>query len=145
MTPRQHLRADAGGSIEIYIQKDLPGAGKESNWLPAPDDKFILMLRMYWPNENDLSILNGTWTVPPVRKASTAPGGKRRLCRLARDELRPISPRSRVQLTSGSTQLLGVLFKKAARLRDSLPSLPAEDPKLTVFFGRKRIGQDKRR
>ena len=29
-----------------------------------------LMLRMYWPNENDPSILDGSWTIPPVTKAS---------------------------------------------------------------------------
>jgi hypothetical protein len=26
------------------------------------------MLRMYWPKENDLSILNGTWQPPAVKK-----------------------------------------------------------------------------
>ena len=39
------------GSIDLYIQNDSPGADKESNWLPAPAGKFILMLRLYWPNE----------------------------------------------------------------------------------------------
>lgn len=68
ISPRQNLKANADGSIDIYLQKDSPGADKESNWLPAPGGKFILMLRMYWPNENDPSILNGTWTIPAVRK-----------------------------------------------------------------------------
>ena len=45
----------------IYIQKESLGADKESNWLPAPNDKFILMLRTYRLNENDPSILDGTW------------------------------------------------------------------------------------
>jgi hypothetical protein len=36
--------------------------GKEANWLPAPKDKFILMLRLYWPYEPpQLSILDGSW------------------------------------------------------------------------------------
>ena len=39
-----------------------------SNWLPAPTGKFILMLRMYWPNENDPSIIDGTWTIPVLRR-----------------------------------------------------------------------------
>ncbi len=68
ISPRQNLKANADGSIDLYIQKESPGAEKESNWLPAPADKFILMLRMYWPNENDPSIIDGTWTIPPVKK-----------------------------------------------------------------------------
>ena len=70
ISPRQNLKANPDGSVDIYVQKDSPGADKESNWLPAPAGKFILMLRMYWPNENDPSILDGSWTVPPVTKAS---------------------------------------------------------------------------
>jgi hypothetical protein len=47
-----------------------PGAEKETNWLPAPAGKFILMLRMYWPTESDPSILDGTWTIPAVKKVA---------------------------------------------------------------------------
>jgi hypothetical protein len=36
------------------------------NWLPAPKDKFIFMLRLYWPDENP-SILDGTWKIPQVK------------------------------------------------------------------------------
>jgi hypothetical protein len=68
ISPRQDLKSNPDGSIDIYVQKDTPDADKESNWLPAPAGKFILMLRMYWPNESDPSILNGTWTIPPVKK-----------------------------------------------------------------------------
>src|SRR5262249_14768167 len=68
ISPRQYLKANPDGSIDLYIQKDSPGSDKESNWLPAPADKCILMLRMYWPNESDPSILDGTWTIPPVKK-----------------------------------------------------------------------------
>ena len=69
ISPRQNLKSNQDGSIDIYVQKDSPGADKESNWLPAPAGKFILMLRMYWSNEHDPSILNGTWTIPAVKKA----------------------------------------------------------------------------
>ena len=68
ISPRQHLKPDADGSVRLYIQKDSPGADKESNWLPAPSGKFILMLRMYWPSEQGPSIINGSWTIPPVRR-----------------------------------------------------------------------------
>ena len=70
ISPRQNLKLNPDGSVDIFIQKASPGADKESNWLPAPAGKFILMLRMYWPNENDPSIINGTWTIPAVKKVS---------------------------------------------------------------------------
>jgi hypothetical protein len=68
ISPRQNLKSNPDGSVDIYVQKESPGADKESNWLPAPPGKFILMLRMYWPNESDPSILNGTWTPPAAKK-----------------------------------------------------------------------------
>ena len=68
ISPRQNLKSNPDGSVDLYIQKDSPGADKEANWLPAPAGKFILMLRMYWPNETAPSILDGTWTIPPVKK-----------------------------------------------------------------------------
>ena len=37
ISPRQDLKANADGSVDIYIQHGSPGADKESNWLPAPD------------------------------------------------------------------------------------------------------------
>jgi hypothetical protein len=70
ISARQNLKANPDGSVDLYIQKDSPGADKESNWLPAPSGKFILMLRLYWPNEKNPSILNGSWEIPPVKKVS---------------------------------------------------------------------------
>ena len=66
ISARQNLKANADGSIDLYVQHDSPGADKESNWLPAPAGEFILMLRMYWPNPKKPSILDGTWTIPEV-------------------------------------------------------------------------------
>jgi hypothetical protein len=57
------------GSLDLYIQNESPGKDKEANWLPAPKDKFILMMRLYWPKEKDPSIFTGTWKIPPVKKA----------------------------------------------------------------------------
>jgi hypothetical protein len=68
ISPRQNLKTNPDGSTDLYIQKDSPGKDKESNWLPAPAGKFILMLRMYWPNEKSPSIINGSWKIPPVKK-----------------------------------------------------------------------------
>jgi hypothetical protein len=68
ISARQDLKYNADGSLDLLLQKDSPGADKESNWLPAPAGKFILMMRLYWPNEADPSILDGTWAIPPVKK-----------------------------------------------------------------------------
>ena len=69
LSQRNPLKENADGSIDLYIQKDAPSKEKESNWLPAPEGKFILMLRMYWPQETPPSILDGSWKVPGVRLA----------------------------------------------------------------------------
>jgi hypothetical protein len=69
ISARQNLKANADGSTDLYIQTESPGTDKESNWLPAPKDKFILMLRLYWPQETPPSIIDGTWKIPPVMKA----------------------------------------------------------------------------
>lgn len=68
ISPRNALRYNADGSLDLYIQAESPGRERESNWLPAPRGEFILMMRLYRPREAAPSILNGTWTVPPVRQ-----------------------------------------------------------------------------
>ena len=70
ISARQNLKANSDGSTDLYIQKDSPGTDKESNWLPAPAGKFILMMRLYWPNESSPSIINGSWAPPKVMKAA---------------------------------------------------------------------------
>ena len=67
ISARQDLKPNADGSVDLYIQNESPGADKESNWLPAPKDKFILMMRLYWPDEKAPSILDGSWVFPPVK------------------------------------------------------------------------------
>ena len=46
------MKKNADGSLTIYIQKDSPGADKESNWLPAPDGPIYLAMRLYWPRRS---------------------------------------------------------------------------------------------
>jgi hypothetical protein len=65
---RTNPKYEPDGSLVIYIQNESPGADKEANWLPAPKGKFHLMLRMYWPDENNPSIIDGSWVIPPVTK-----------------------------------------------------------------------------
>jgi hypothetical protein len=69
MSLRTNPKFEPDGSLTIYIQNESPGTDKEANWLPAPKGKFHLMLRLYWPNEDDPSILDGSWTIPPVKRA----------------------------------------------------------------------------
>jgi hypothetical protein len=65
LSARDQLKFNDDGSLDLYLQRHPPGAGRESNWLPAPEEKFILMLRFYWPKE---SLLKGTWKIPPVKR-----------------------------------------------------------------------------
>jgi hypothetical protein len=60
------LKKNEDGSLTIYIQKDSPGKGRESNWLPAPDGPIYVALRLYWPKEEALS---GKWQPPAVTPA----------------------------------------------------------------------------
>jgi hypothetical protein len=61
------LKINADGSIEIFIQKDNPGADKESNWLPAPAGSFNLTMRLYGAQT---PILDGSYRLPGVKKTS---------------------------------------------------------------------------
>lgn len=65
LSPRDKLKYNPDGSLDLYLQHGSPGKEKESNWLPAPPDKFILMLRLYWPDD---AVINGTWQPPAVQK-----------------------------------------------------------------------------
>jgi hypothetical protein len=69
VSQRNKLKANADGSIDLYIQHESPGKDKESNWLPAPKDRFILMMRLYHPKESPPSILDGSWKIPEVKEA----------------------------------------------------------------------------
>ncbi len=63
------MKKNADGSLTIYIQKDSPGADKEANWLPAPNDTIYLAMRLYWPKTEQPSILpigKSTWKPPSV-------------------------------------------------------------------------------
>jgi len=70
VSSRNKFKTNADGSIDLYIQKESPGKDKEQNWLPAPADEFVLMMRLYWPSEKSPSILDGTWKPPEVKEAS---------------------------------------------------------------------------
>jgi hypothetical protein len=69
LSARNKLKKNADRSVDLYMQHENPGSEKEANWLPAPSDKFVLMLRMYWPKDTPPSIFDGTWTIPGVKAA----------------------------------------------------------------------------
>src|ERR1700677_4009161 len=48
------MKKNADGSLTLYVQKDSPGADKESNWLPAPNGPDYIVMRLYWPKEEAL-------------------------------------------------------------------------------------------
>lgn len=61
---RDPLRFNADGSLDLYIQRESPGADKESNWLPAPESgPFTMTMRVYWPKQ---AVVDGMWSPPPV-------------------------------------------------------------------------------
>ena len=59
------LKYNEDGSLDVYIQKENPGADKASNWLPAYDGPFSLQARLYWPNPENLDPL---YEMPSVKK-----------------------------------------------------------------------------
>ncbi len=63
---RDTLKFNEDGSLDLYIQRESPGAARESNWLPAPaQGNFSMTLRLYWPKAD---ALNGSWVPPAVQQ-----------------------------------------------------------------------------
>lgn len=62
-----NLRKNPDGSLTLYIQKDSPGPDREPNWLPAPNGRFYMILRLYGPSEE---VIDGTWQKPPVERVT---------------------------------------------------------------------------
>ncbi len=58
------------GSLDIYIQHDAPDGTDESNWLPAPDGPFTMLLRTYITGD---AIRDGSYAPPPI-VAVSVPG-----------------------------------------------------------------------
>ena len=67
------LKKNPDGSLTLHIQKDSPGADKESNWLPAPNGEMYLVMRLYWPRTTAPSVLpagEGSWQPPAIVRAA---------------------------------------------------------------------------
>jgi len=63
---RSDLAVNPDGSIDIYLSATAP-AGHTSNWLPAPDGAFNLMIRAYIPTE---PALTNAWHPPAIEMIS---------------------------------------------------------------------------
>ena len=59
------LSYGADGSLQIHIQHLRPDDEAIGNWLPAPQEPFMLLLRLYIPQPQ---VLDGTWTPPAIEK-----------------------------------------------------------------------------
>ncbi|MCB1701276.1 MAG: DUF1254 domain-containing protein [Halioglobus sp.] len=66
VSPRDKLVYNKDGSLTLYFQHESPGADKQANWLPAPAGPFATTLRLYWPNTESPSVLNGSWQPPGI-------------------------------------------------------------------------------
>jgi hypothetical protein len=58
------LKYQPDGSLDIYIQHQSPGLDRESNWLPAPEGRFSMIIRAFQP---DQSIICGDYGFPEIR------------------------------------------------------------------------------
>ncbi len=61
----EQLKPNPDGSLTIYIQNESPGEAKAVNWLPAPQEGFFLMMRLYQPEEK---MYHGAYILPPLRE-----------------------------------------------------------------------------
>lgn len=64
---RDALRYNPDGSLDLYIQHQPPAeATRRGNWLPAPEGRFNLFLRLYWPQQE---VLDRRWLPPAIQLA----------------------------------------------------------------------------
>ena len=62
-----NLNRDQDGGLTLYLQYESPGKDNESNWLPAPNGPFFMVMRLYWPKPD---ALDGRWTPPLLAQTS---------------------------------------------------------------------------
>lgn len=71
------LKYGNDGSLKLYVQSESPGPERVANWLPAPKDGFMLMMRLYRPRP---SAIEGSWHPPAVMRAGSQTGGPEASC-----------------------------------------------------------------
>jgi len=65
ISDRDKLRKNRDGSVDVIVSESSPGKARESNWLPAPEGDFVLMMRLYAPKPQ---ASDGTWAPPAVQR-----------------------------------------------------------------------------
>jgi hypothetical protein len=50
----------------VIARRHIPRQDLEANWLPAATGDFNNTLRMYWPTDQNSSIINGNWKSPAL-------------------------------------------------------------------------------
>ncbi len=63
------LKTDNDGGLTLYVQSKSPGADKESNWLPAPNEPFYVVMRIYMPKPE---VISGAWNEPPMQRVESS-------------------------------------------------------------------------
>jgi len=67
----EEMRFNEDGSLDIYIQHEPPiEESQKSNWLPAPNGKFALSLRLYNPKPNMMRLDTHQAPLPGIRKVN---------------------------------------------------------------------------
>lgn len=61
------LQYNDDGSLDIILQKDKPNT-LPTNWLPTPSGNFLLVMRLYWPQN---TALGGSYIPPSVNPAGS--------------------------------------------------------------------------
>ncbi len=59
------FKLEEDGSLVLHIGKESPSEGLKSNWLPAPDGPFYMVMRLYGPEKD---FLEGRWSPPKAKK-----------------------------------------------------------------------------
>jgi hypothetical protein len=65
LSDRDRLKKNRDGSIDVSVSAASPAKARASNWLPAPDGDFQLMLRLYAPKPEAAT---GAWAPPAIER-----------------------------------------------------------------------------
>ena len=61
---KSKLKANADGSINIYLGNAAP-KGEESNWIPSAGQDFFVIMRYYGPGK---AVYEKTWSMPDIER-----------------------------------------------------------------------------
>jgi hypothetical protein len=64
---RDALQFNPDRSLTLIVQRERRAPEMESNWLPAPEGNFSLVMRLYWPR---VEVIDGDWKPPRVERTS---------------------------------------------------------------------------